>query len=99
MTEPLLSPPSGRQDYNTNGALPTTSTRMAALLHRVYPGQDNRPTSKRELMAWYSYCFASEVYAVVSLSASLPGGLSVNSSDVYPCDVGTTRVRKGGPLL
>ena len=35
---------------------------------RTYPGQDNRATSKREILAWYSYCFASEVYAVVSLS-------------------------------
>src|SRR5438105_1615518 len=66
MTEPLLSRDASDQDpsYSTSNGTP----RMAASACRPYPGQDDRQTSTREVRAWYSYCFASEVYAVVSLS-------------------------------
>jgi MFS transporter, UMF1 family len=46
---------------------------MASVSRKTYPDQDNRLTSVREILAWYSYCFASEVYAVVSLSTNLYG--------------------------
>ena len=65
MTEALIRSTGDSQTYSSidpehPSAMPSSP--------RVYPGQDNRPTSKRELWAWYSYCFATEVYAVVSLS-------------------------------
>jgi hypothetical protein len=89
MTEPLLAPSAGHQDYNS-----TTQPTMAVPARRAYPGQDNRQTSKRELRAWYSYCFASEVYAVVSLSTPPTPSLA-DSSDVHPRDVGTARFGEG----
>ena len=73
MSESLLQSDSQPPNYSsTNG---TSSTPMSSYVRRTYPGQDNRPTSKREVLAWYSYCFASEVYAVVSLSILLSGNL------------------------
>jgi MFS transporter, UMF1 family len=65
MTDSLLqsnSPPPNYSPSSTN-----SSSTMAVPGLKTYPGQDNRETSKREILAWYSYCFASEVYAVVSL--------------------------------
>lgn len=29
-----------------------------------YPGEDLRPTSKKEIAGWYMYAFASEVYVI-----------------------------------
>jgi len=67
MTEPLLARDSSLQNpsYSTSNGTPEMATAPAP---KTYPGQDDRQTSKREILAWYSYCFASEVYAVVSLS-------------------------------
>src|SRR5579862_4918262 len=68
MSEPLLQTSvDGRSNASINSVHCAT---MATTSPRTYPGEDNRPTSKRELWAWYSYCFATEVYAVVSLSMS-----------------------------
>lgn len=42
-----------------------------------YENEDTRPTSKRELMGWYCYGIAAEVFAVcgvgMSVSFSMPG--------------------------
>ena len=80
MSEALLQSDSQPPTYSSTN--PDSSPPMTSLISRTYPGQDNRPTSKREVLAWYSYCFASEVYAVVSLS-TIPLYMSADDSDVY----------------
>ncbi|EED23591.1 autophagy protein Atg22, putative [Talaromyces stipitatus ATCC 10500] len=37
-----------------------------------YPGDDTRPTSKREITAWYSYGWAAEVFVVCAMGSFLP---------------------------
>lgn len=37
-----------------------------------YPGEDTRPTSKRELLGFYTYSFAAEVFVVCGLGAFVP---------------------------
>ena len=67
---------------------------MAVPGPKAYPGQDNRPTSKREILAWYSYCFASEVYAVVSLSM-FPSLLSLILATYIPVTLEQLASEKG----
>lgn len=38
-----------------------------ALLVPQYPGDDVRPTSKKELAGWYSYGWAAEVFVVCAM--------------------------------
>jgi UMF1 family MFS transporter len=71
MSESLLQSDPQPPNYSSTNA--NSSAPMSSFVPRTYPGQDNRLTSKREVLAWYSYCFASEVYAVVSLSSPLAG--------------------------
>ncbi|KAL4901953.1 autophagy-related protein 22-1 [Aspergillus multicolor] len=42
------------------------------LLRPQYPGDDARPTSKRELLGWYSYGWAAEVFTVCAMGSFLP---------------------------
>ncbi|KAJ5951798.1 uncharacterized protein N7479_010211 [Penicillium vulpinum] len=37
-----------------------------------YPGDDTRPTSKRELAGWYCYGWAAEVFVVCAMGSFLP---------------------------
>ena len=37
-----------------------------------YPGEDTRPTSKKELLGFYTYSFAAEVFVVCGLSGFIP---------------------------
>lgn len=37
-----------------------------------YPGEDTRPTSRRELLGFYTYSFAAEVFVVCGLGAFVP---------------------------
>ena len=37
-----------------------------------YEGEDNRPTSRKELWGWYSYGWAAETFAVVCMASFLP---------------------------
>ena len=37
-----------------------------------YPGEDVRPTSRRELLGFYTYSFAAEVFVVCGLGAFIP---------------------------
>lgn len=37
-----------------------------------YPGDDTRPTSKREITAWYSYGWAAEVFVVCAMGKLRP---------------------------
>ncbi|KAK6837559.1 Autophagy-related protein 22-1 [Aspergillus parasiticus] len=42
------------------------------LLPPQYPGDDTRPTSRRELAGWYSYSWAAEVFTVCAMGSFLP---------------------------
>ncbi|KAL4874183.1 hypothetical protein BDV12DRAFT_159272 [Aspergillus spectabilis] len=42
------------------------------LLRPQYPGDDTRPTSKKELLGWYSYGWAAEVFTVCAMGSFLP---------------------------
>ncbi|KAH7027368.1 autophagy-related protein 22-like protein [Microdochium trichocladiopsis] len=37
-----------------------------------YPGEDTRPTSKKELAGWYMYAFAAETYVICAISSFIP---------------------------
>ncbi|KAL4746782.1 autophagy-related protein 22-1 [Aspergillus terricola var. indicus] len=37
-----------------------------------YPGDDTRPTNKKELLGWYSYGWAAEVFTVCAMGSFLP---------------------------
>jgi MFS transporter, UMF1 family len=37
-----------------------------------YPGEDTRPTSRKELAGWYMYAFAAETYVICGKSCRLP---------------------------
>lgn len=39
----------------------------ASLLCPEYPGDDTRPTSRKELAGWYSYGWAAEVFTVCAM--------------------------------
>ncbi|KKK20933.1 hypothetical protein P175DRAFT_0460639 [Aspergillus ochraceoroseus IBT 24754] len=41
-------------------------------LRPQYPGDDTRPTSKKELAGWYSYGWAAEVFTVCAMGSFLP---------------------------
>lgn len=32
-----------------------------------YPGEDTRPTSKKEILGWYTYGWAAEVFTVCAM--------------------------------
>lgn len=34
---------------------------------RQYPGEDTRPTSKKEILGWYTYGWAAEVFTVCAM--------------------------------
>jgi UMF1 family MFS transporter len=38
-----------------------------------YPGDDTRPTSKKELAGWYSYGWAAEVFTVCAMGMHKSG--------------------------
>ena len=38
----------------------------------AYPGEDTRPTSRKELLGFYTYSFAAEVFVVCGLGAFIP---------------------------
>ena len=64
------SPPDSRmrpisQDEQSNDS--STSSSAAA-----YPGEDTRPTSREELLGFYTYSFAAEVFVVCGLGAFIP---------------------------
>ncbi|KAI1261729.1 autophagy-related protein 22-like protein [Xylariaceae sp. FL1019] len=67
---------------------------------RRYPGEDNRPTSSKELAGWYMYSFAAETYVICAsfipiLLESLARENGVLLSDrTTPC--GDSRQKHGG---
>lgn len=42
-------------------------TMEASPLRPQYPGDDTRPTSRKELAGWYSYGWAAEVFTVCAM--------------------------------
>lgn len=46
-----------------------------------YPGDDTRPTSQREITAWYSYGWAAEVFVVCAMGSFLPMTLEQMARD------------------
>ncbi|KAL7270340.1 Autophagy protein 22 [Rhizina undulata] len=44
----------------------------AASITPQFPGQDVRPTSRKELMGWYSYAWAAEVFVVCGVGSFIP---------------------------
>ena len=43
---------------------PTSEDGLDELTPPSYPGEDTRPTSKKELAGFYSYSFAAEVFVI-----------------------------------
>ncbi|KAL1976403.1 hypothetical protein VTN31DRAFT_2685 [Thermomyces dupontii] len=52
-----------------------------SLLVPQYPGDDTRPTSKKELAGWYSYSWAAEVFVVCAMGSFLPVTLEQMARD------------------
>ncbi|KAK0383160.1 hypothetical protein NLU13_9073 [Sarocladium strictum] len=38
----------------------------------LYLGQDQRPTSRKELLGWYAYAFAAETYIICGIASFIP---------------------------
>ncbi|CAK7225425.1 Autophagy protein 22 [Sporothrix curviconia] len=38
----------------------------------AYAGEDNRPTSAKEILGWYMYSFASETYVICAIASFIP---------------------------
>ncbi|KAJ5312901.1 hypothetical protein PENANT_c049G10144 [Penicillium antarcticum] len=49
-------------------SIPENESRLAP----QYPGDDTRPTSRRELAGWYCYGWAAEVFVVCAMGSFLP---------------------------
>lgn len=47
----------------------------------LFPGQDVRPTSQKELMGWYSYAWAAEVFVVCGVGSFIPVTLEQLASE------------------
>ncbi|TGZ84847.1 MFS general substrate transporter [Ascodesmis nigricans] len=71
----------------------------------AFPGQDLRPTSQKELMGWYSYAWAAEVFVVCGISSFIPMTLEqlarengvLLSDGVTPCAEATKTFEGGIP--
>ena len=51
---------------------PATIEQSTEMPPPKYPGEDTRPTSRRELLGFYAYSFAAEVFVVCGLGAFIP---------------------------
>ncbi|PGH11229.1 hypothetical protein AJ80_07234 [Polytolypa hystricis UAMH7299] len=58
-----------------------TDSTMADQTPPMYPSDDTRPTSKKELAGWYSYGWAAEVFAVCAMGSFLPMTLEQMARD------------------
>lgn len=43
-----------------------------------YPGEDSRPTSRKELLGFYAYSWAAEVFVVCGIGSFIPITLEVS---------------------
>ncbi|KAE8348169.1 autophagy-related protein 22-like protein [Aspergillus coremiiformis] len=75
------------------------------LLLPQYPGDDTRPTSRKELAGWYSYSWAAEVFTVCAMGSFLPITLEQMARDrgvllrdkVTPCQATRKAVQQLAP--
>ncbi|KAJ9242857.1 hypothetical protein DTO271D3_541 [Paecilomyces variotii] len=76
------------------------------LLLPQYPGDDTRPTSKKELAGWYSYGWAAEVFTVCAMGSFLPMTLEQMARDrgvllsdkTTPCSASWNSAPKSSPV-
>ncbi|KAG8756507.1 Autophagy protein 22 [Ceratobasidium sp. 428] len=65
-------------ELNGQPEIPETVTALESIIGSddltvpAYPGEDTRPTSEKELRAWYAYAWAAEPYVVVAISTFIP---------------------------
>jgi MFS transporter, UMF1 family len=88
MTERLLN--SSSAHYASTEPVDPLEEEMSI---KDYPEQDTRSTSTKELFGWYFYCFAAEVYAVVSLGN--PSGFRVDVGTYIPITLEQLASEKG----
>ncbi|KAL5360563.1 autophagy-related protein 22-1 [Aspergillus floccosus] len=55
-----------------NPASPPSPAADASQRPSRYPGEDTTPTSRREILGWYAYGIAAEVFAVCGVGSFLP---------------------------
>ncbi|KAF8743009.1 Autophagy-related protein, partial [Rhizoctonia solani] len=67
---PVL-PDTGLTDQSASGPESSTDSDETAV-EPTYPGEDTRPTSNKELRAWYAYAWAAEPYVVVAIATFIP---------------------------
>ncbi|KAF7515301.1 hypothetical protein G7054_g14643 [Neopestalotiopsis clavispora] len=59
--------------YSSNGSMtPRASIDEDGRSSGAYPGEDTRPTSRKELNGFYVYGFAAEVYVICAISSFIP---------------------------
>lgn len=67
------------------------------LLRPQYPGDDIRPTSEKELLGWYSYGWAAEVFTVCAMGKDYASAceffLGLTTARIIP----THHIRANGP--
>ncbi|KAI6885952.1 MFS general substrate transporter [Hortaea werneckii] len=64
------SPPDSRMRPNSQDEQSSDSSTSSSAA--AYPGEDTRPTSRKELLGFYTYSFAAEVFVVCGLGAFIP---------------------------
>ncbi|OTA38607.1 hypothetical protein BTJ68_01267 [Hortaea werneckii EXF-2000] len=64
------SPPDSRMRPNSQDEQSSDSSTSSSAA--AYPGEDTRPTSRKELLGFYTYGFAAEVFVVCGLGAFIP---------------------------
>lgn len=55
-----------------------------SLLPPQYPGDDTRPTSKKELAGWYSYGWAAEVFTVCAMGMDCSSSIDAIKRVYHP---------------
>jgi UMF1 family MFS transporter len=71
-----------------------------------FPGQDVRPTSRKELLGWYSYAWAAEVFVVCGVGSFIPVTLEqlarengvLLSDHTTPCGAASRAIAGGSSL-
>ncbi|KAF2716193.1 MFS general substrate transporter [Polychaeton citri CBS 116435] len=66
---PLMLPVRRWRDNSSDGEPPDDNGGLAPA---NYPGEDTRPTSRKEILGFYTYSFAGEVFVVCGLGAFIP---------------------------
>ena len=72
---------------------PASSNESSELTPPSYPGEDTRQTSKKELLGFYTYSFAAEVFVVCGLGAFIPITLEDLARDSATAVLASDRTR------